>query len=210
MAYQVKTPWWLSNILYSKLIWKMPGTQNAVYLTFDDGPHPTATAFVLEQLKKHNALATFFCIGKNAAAYPELKHKILEAGHTIGNHTHDHLNGWNSKTKTYLKNIVKATDHIKSHLFRPPYGRIKRSQANRLLNAHHSWRIYMWDVLSGDFDVNISPEKCLNNVLANIEPGSIIVFHDSEKAWERMSYALPQVLQYCKEKNWELKALPKI
>jgi peptidoglycan/xylan/chitin deacetylase (PgdA/CDA1 family) len=209
MAYQVKTPWWLSNLLYSKLIWKMPGNENAVYLTFDDGPHPVATAFVLEQLKKYNARATFFCIGKNAEAYPHLHDEIIAAGHTVGNHTHNHLNGWNSKTTPYLKNIIKASDHVKSHLFRPPYGRIKRSQANRLLNAHRSWRIYMWDVLSGDFDIKISPERCLNNVLSNIESGSIIVFHDSEKAWERMSYALPHVLQYCKEKNWELKALPK-
>lgn len=208
--YQVKTPWWLSNLLYSKLIWRMPPeNEPAVYLTFDDGPHHTATSFILDQLDKYNAKATFFCIGKNVAEHPVIYRQILDKGHTTGNHTHNHLNGWHTKTAGYLKNIVKAGQLIDSHLFRPPYGRVKRSQANRLLASHKGWKIYMWDVLSGDFDTSISPEKCLQNVLNNIEPGSIVVFHDSDKAWERMRYALPHVLEYCTKQNWKLKALPK-
>lgn len=186
-----------------------PEDEPAVYLTFDDGPHYKATDFILDQLDKYNAKATFFCIGKNVAEHPAIYRQILDKGHTAGNHTHNHLNGWHTKTASYLKNIVKGGQLIDSHLFRPPYGRIKRSQANRLLASHKGWKIYMWDVLSGDFDISISPEKCLANVLNNIEPGSIVVFHDSDKAWDRMSYALPHVLEYCTKQNWKLKALPK-
>jgi peptidoglycan/xylan/chitin deacetylase (PgdA/CDA1 family) len=133
---------------------------------------------------------------------------VLKEGHAVGNHTYNHVNGWFSKTAHYLRNIAQAEKHINSRLFRPPYGRIKRSQANRLLMQQPSWKICMWDVLSGDFDTTISPEKCLDNVLANIEPGSIIVFHDSDKAFQRMSYALPKVLEYCKTQGWEMKAIP--
>lgn len=211
MPYQVKTSWWLSHLLYSKLVWKIPEEEvSSVYLTFDDGPHPSATRFVLDELEKHDAKATFFCIGKNVVAHPDIYRELIEKGHTVGNHTFNHLNGWHTKTTEYLNNIKLAAGLIKSQLFRPPYGRIKRSQVNRLLKPGANWKIYMWDVLSGDFDTGINGEKCLKNVLDNIEPGSIVVFHDSEKAWERMSYALPRVLEYCKQKNWQLKALPQI
>lgn len=207
MPYQVKTPRWLRNIVYSRLIWKMPAEETpVVYITFDDGPHPHATPYALEQLNKYGAKASFFCIGKNVAAYPAIYGDILQAGHTTGNHTNDHVNGWQKSTEDYLENIRRAVLQINSTSFRPPYGRIKRAQADMLLQA--GWKIYMWDVLSGDFDLDISPEKCLDNVLKYIEPGSIVVFHDSEKAWPRMSYALPRVLEYCKNRNWELKALP--
>lgn len=207
MRYQVKTPWWLSHLVYSRLTWKMPaGIAPAVYLTFDDGPHETATKFALDILQQYDAKATFFCIGKNVVAHPGIYSDILAAGHTAGNHTHNHLNGWKHTDMQYLDNIQLASGYIDSKLFRPPYGRIKRSQATHLLNA--GWNICMWDVLSGDFDRSLSPGKCLDNVLRHTEPGSIVLFHDSEKAWERMSYALPRVLEYCKEKNWQLKALP--
>lgn len=179
-----------------------------VYLTFDDGPHPTATPFVLEQLKLHDAKATFFCIGKNVAEYQNIYNQLLADGHSVGNHTHNHLNGWKTKTIDYLNNIRLAEEHISSKLFRPPYGRISRKQIKALQQQQPPYHIYMWDVLSGDFDVNITPEQCLENVISNIEPGSIIVFHDSQKAWDRMSYALPKILEYCKSRNWQLKALP--
>jgi peptidoglycan/xylan/chitin deacetylase (PgdA/CDA1 family) len=192
------------------MVWKMPEEeQPTVYLTFDDGPHETATPFVLDCLKTHDAKASFFCIGKNVLEQPALFQRIVDEGHTIGNHTHNHFNGWKTSNEQYFKNILKAAQVIPSNIFRPPYGRIKLSQARKLMNRTQPFRIYMWDVLSGDFDVAVSPEECLKNVLENIEPGSIVVFHDSEKAFPRMSYALPEVLQFCKQKGWQLKALPK-
>lgn len=210
MAYLVKTPWWLSRVFYQHLTWKVLSKQKpVVYLTFDDGPHPTITPFVLDELRKYNAKATFFCIGNNVTRHRDVYNATLADGHTTGNHTYDHLNGWFTKTEHYLRNIKQAAKHIEGQIFRPPYGRIKRSQANRLRLQKPSWKIYMWDVLSGDFDTTISPEQCLDNVLNNIEPGSIVVFHDSDKAWERMSYALPKVLEYCQRRGWEMKALPK-
>ncbi len=182
--------------------------QPAVYLTFDDGPHPEATTFVLDQLKQHNARATFFCIGKNVQAHPHLYRRILEEGHATGNHTQNHLNGWKCDNYSYLNNIFLASKHIEKRIFRPPYGRIKMSQAKRLSKGRQPWKIYMWDVLSGDFDVQLSPEACLAHVIDHIEPGSIVVFHDSQKALPRLMYALPAVLEFCKQNNWALKALP--
>jgi len=207
-SYWVKTPKWLPQLFPKELIWKMPPEEEpAVYLSFDDGPHPVATPFVLDLLKQHKAKATFFCIGKNVVEHADLYQRILEEGHTVGNHSHNHMNGWKTDNHSYLSNIFKAGKHIQSRNFRPPYGRIKMSQAKRLSAGRRPWHIYMWDVLSGDFDTQISPEQCLQFVLENLEPGSIVVFHDSEKAFPRMSYALPRVLQYCEEKNWKLKAL---
>ena len=192
------------------MIWDIPaGDEPAVYITFDDGPHPVATPFVLEQLKKYNASATFFCVGNNVSHYPELYQQVLAQGHTTGNHTYNHVNGWKASSSHYLKNIERADRYINSTVFRPPYGRIKYSQIRKLRKKHPQWKIYMWDVLSGDFDQAISPEQCLENVLSNICPGSIIVFHDSEKAMERMSHTLPQVLEYCQKQNWKMKALPR-
>lgn len=210
MATLAKTPRLLKALLPSRLIWKMPANEDAkVYLTFDDGPHPTVTPFVLYNLKEYGAKATFFCIGKNVVAFPDIYKQTLEEGHTVGNHTFNHLNGWKTPDDEYMANIVKANEYISSHNYRPPYGRIKRSQAKALWEQEYPWRVYMWDVLSCDFDRSVAPEKCLQNVLKNIEPGSIVVFHDSEKAWPRMSYALPRVLEYCKQKNWQVAALPK-
>lgn len=207
MAYWVTTPWWL-RAAYKNLIWEMPNeSNNAVYITFDDGPHPTITPHVLDLLKEYNAHATFFCIGKNIVEHPSIYNRIIKEGHTTGNHTHNHLNGWQHKTEDYLTNVSQAAKLITPKLFRPPYGRIKQRQAS-LLQKQHGYSIYMWSVLSADFDRTITPEKCLENVLDNIAPGSIVVFHDSEKAWDRLSYALPKVLAYCNKQNWEIKALP--
>lgn len=208
MAYWVRMPWWLKKLLPSPLVWRMPETDvPTVYLTFDDGPHPEITLFVLDQLQQYEAKATFFCIGKNVAAHPEVYERILAEGHSTGNHTQNHLNGWKTKTSVYLDNIKEAETHIDSRKFRPPYGRISRAQAHMLTTAATPWKIYMWDVLSADFDRNITPQKCLENVLFHIRPGSIVVFHDSEKANERMSYALPRVLAHCRQQGWAMKAL---
>ncbi len=179
-----------------------------VYITFDDGPHPTATPFVLAELEKHHAKATFFCVGKNVDEHKDLYRHMLSAGHAAGNHTQNHLNGWYTGNKEYLGNILQAARQIDSCCFRPPYGKIKLSQVRILHKKRPGWKIYMWDVLSGDFDDTLSPEQCAQNVIENIEPGSIVVFHDSAKAWERMSYALPLVLEHCRKMNWKLATLP--
>ena len=206
--YRIKTPWWLPKLLNRQMLWKVPvGVVPTIYLTFDDGPHPIATTFILDLLKEHQAEATFFCIGKNVDEHPAIYKRIIADGHAVGNHTHNHLNGWHTPTEKYIDNILEASKRIKSLLFRPPYGRIKRAQAHMLIESKQPWKIVMWDVLSGDFDVELTPEKCLENVLKYIAPGSIVVFHDSQKAWDRMSYALPKVLDHCREKGWRLSKL---
>lgn len=210
MKYFVKTPWLLKK-LYPAFIWHMPAKEKTLYLTFDDGPHETATPFVLDELKKYNAKATFFCIGKNVVAHPEIYHRIQAEGHAVGNHTYSHLNGWKSDDTAYINDIIKAAESIDSRLFRPPYGRIRKFQAKILQRsdnaAHRLFSIIMWDVLSGDFDIDASPQKCLSNVVDNAGSGSVIVFHDSTKAWNRMSYALPEVLAHFTEKGFSFAAL---
>ena len=208
MFYFVKTPGWLKKI-YDSYIWSIPGSDKILYLTFDDGPHPVATPFVLKELKKYNVLATFFCIGKNVVAYPDIYDQILREGHSVGNHTYNHLNGWKTNNNDYLKDIALASDEIDSYLFRPPYGRITSFQAKNLKPVMRGKepKVIMWDVLSGDFDTACSPQQCLANVLFASVPGSIIVFHDSEKAFSKLEYALPRVLQYFSEKGYLFKSL---
>jgi peptidoglycan/xylan/chitin deacetylase (PgdA/CDA1 family) len=204
--YLVKTPWWL-RALYPSLEWRMSGADKNIYLSFDDGPHETATPFVLDQLKQYNAKASFFCIGKNVAAYPELYQNIITDGHTIGNHTQNHVNGWKTKDEIYLRDIAEASALIHSDLFRPPYGRIRRSQVKKLKKQNPNTRIIMWDVLSGDFDVDLTPEACLGYVVYHARPGSIIVFHDSTKAFSRLQYALPKMLAHFAKEGYTFKAL---
>ena len=202
--YFVKTPAWLKKI-YHNYVWHIPTREKVVYLTFDDGPHPEATPFVLKELKKFDAKATFFCIGKNVIAEPEIYEKILIEGHSAGNHTHNHLNGWKSSNDIYIDNIHKAAGVIESKLFRPPYGRIKKIQGRKL--KEKGFEIIMWDVLSGDFDTGITPEKCYKNVADNAVPGSVIVFHDSEKAFKNMSHALPKILHLLSGKGYRFEAI---
>jgi peptidoglycan/xylan/chitin deacetylase (PgdA/CDA1 family) len=178
-----------------------------LYLTFDDGPHETATPFALQQLKKFEAKATFFCLGKNVAAHPTIFQQILNDGHAAGNHTFNHLNGWETATNLYLEDIRQAEQLMNTHLFRPPYGRMKKAQEKIFLQENPQRQIVMWDVLSGDFDVRISGEKCWNNILKNAENGSVIVFHDSAKAFERMQYALPKTLEYFSKKGFRFELL---
>lgn len=206
--YNISTPNWLKKLFTQNVIWDMPNdSEPSVYITFDDGPHPEITPFVLQQLEVYNAKATFFCVGNNVEKNLNVYNSIISKGHAVGNHTFDHLKGWKTDNHTYIKNIEKASQYIKSNLFRPPYGKIKLSQKRELLNRNSNIKIIMWSVLSADFDTNISPKKCLNNVISNIKPGSIVIFHDSEKALERMSFALPEVLKFCKEKKWKMKAI---
>jgi peptidoglycan/xylan/chitin deacetylase (PgdA/CDA1 family) len=178
-----------------------------LYLSFDDGPHPLATPFVLDELKKYQAKATFFCIGKNVMEYPQIYKRVLAEGHRVGNHTHNHLNGWQVSDNEYFDNIKQAARYIDSDLFRPPYGRITRFQAAGLRAAPVNFKIIMWDILSADFDQGISPEKCALNVIGNAAPGSVIIFHDSEKAFERMQWALPKVLQHFSEQGYRFETI---
>lgn len=198
----IKTPW-LVKQLFKNYTWNFSRSEPAVYLTFDDGPHPAITPWVLEELKKYNAHATFFCVGENVARYGDVYRRILAEGHAVGNHTQHHPNGWDTPTETYLADVKKAAASIQSHLFRPPYGRIKKAQAKgvkKILGA--GTKIIMWDVLSCDFDTGFSKERCLANVMQHATPGSVIVFHDSEKAAPNMMYALPVVLQQLAEKQY--------
>ena len=208
MFYFVKTPGWLKRI-YHSYVWSIPVNDKILYLTFDDGPHPEATPFVLKQLKQFNALATFFCIGKNVVAYPGIYKQIINEGHSVGNHTYNHLNGWKTKNDDYLKDIARASHEIDSDLFRPPYGRITSFQAKNLQAVMKGKRpkVIMWDVLSGDFDIACTPQQCLANVLMASVSGSIIVFHDSEKAFPKLEYTLPRMLNHFSEKGYLFKAL---
>ncbi len=204
--YLVKTPRIL-KAAYNNCIWHIDEPANSVYLTFDDGPHPTITPFVLAELKKANAKATFFCIGNNVDKYPEIYQQILDEGHSVGNHTQNHKNGWATNNIEYFKDIKQASKKIKSKMFRPPYGRITYPQGFGLKRMFPKTQIIMWDVLSGDFDLELSPKGCLKNVIRNTRKGSIIVFHDSEKAFERLEYTLPLFLEYCKRQSWQMKKL---
>lgn len=199
--------------LYPERIWAFSRTSNSVYLTFDDGPIPEVTPWVLDELKKHKAKATFFCIGENVAKHPEILKRIIAEGHTVGNHTYNHLNGWKTDTSKYIEDVLKCEKSLNTNsgldayqgsklLFRPPYGRIKSSQAKLLQNK--GYKIVMWDIISYDFDASISEEECLQNVLGKIRPGSIVVFHDSLKAEKNLRYVLPKVLEYCRFRNWKI------
>jgi hypothetical protein len=205
--YFIKTPFWL-RIIYSSCIWRKSNQEQVLYLSFDDGPHPEATPFVLEQLSKFDAKASFFCIGENVQLHPSIYNAIIAAGHVVGNHTQNHMNGWKNTTTNYIADIQKATKVIDSNFFRPPYGRISFSQIKALrLHTNLPQQIIMWDVLSGDFDTTITGEQCAENVIQHAGPGSIIVFHDSTKAMDRLRIALPKVLAYFSKLGYQFKAL---
>lgn len=197
------------HLLFPNYVWQVRTTGNKVFLTFDDGPHPKITPWVLQLLKQYNAAATFFCIGNNVKKFPGIYRQILAEGHAVGNHTQQHLNGWKTDTETYLHDIKEAAQSINSFLFRPPYGRIKSKQAKGLSQAMgvSQPRVIMWNVLSADFDTSISKEECLANVLTHIQPGAIVVFHDSEKAFPHLQFVLPLVLKKLSEANYVFEKL---
>ncbi len=206
MLYFVRTPTWLQK-LFPDRIWEMNKLEKKIYLTFDDGPHPIHTAFVLDELKKYNAKATFFCIGNNVQQYPDTFKRIIDEGHAIGNHTQQHLNGKKTADDIYIKDVQDASKYIDSNLFRPPYGRIKSFQAKILSTLNRPYKLIMWTVLSGDFDPDISVKRCLENVLFKTNNGSIVVFHDSEKAAEKMMSTLPAVLSNFSEKGFSFEKI---
>jgi peptidoglycan/xylan/chitin deacetylase (PgdA/CDA1 family) len=204
--YLTYSPFWL-KWFYPTLTWHKSRKEKFVYFTFDDGPIPVVTPFVLNTLKKFNCKATFFCIGDNVDKHPLILADIISEGHTIGNHTYNHLNGWNSSNENYIENVLKGSKLTSTRIFRPPYGRIKKSQIKEIKKQSPSTEVIMWDVLSGDFDKRISKEQCVRNVLKHCKNGSIIVFHDSLKAFERLEYALPKVLENLSKKGFEFRTL---
>lgn len=191
--------------LAGDFLWSVRTQDYLVYLTFDDGPVPEVTPLVLDILQRFNAKASFFCVGENAAQHPEILNRIAREGHTLGNHTFEHDNGWKTPNFRYLKSVLKTNAFVNSRLFRPPYGRISRAQAQALKSRY---TLVMWDVLSGDYNPKRSAEQCLNSVIQNTRPGSIVVFHDSLKAAERVLEVLPKYLAYLQEVGYRCLALP--
>ncbi|TDB64447.1 polysaccharide deacetylase family protein [Arundinibacter roseus] len=196
----------LLHQLAPRFTWHIPTNEKTIFLTFDDGPIPEVTEFVLDQLNQFDAKATFFCIGDNVRKYTNIFNRILQDGHSAGNHTFNHLKGWSTPDEVYLKNWQECQSILpETRLFRPPYGRITLSQA-RSLPAET--QIIMWDVLSGDFSKEITPENCLHQSIRHTKAGSIVVFHDSHKASENMTYALPRYLEHFKRQGFRFEALP--
>ena len=210
----VRTPL-VAKKMFPNYIWDIPFKSKALYLTFDDGPTPKITNWILDVLDQYNAKATFFCIGKNIANHHGVFKNILDKGHMVGNHTFDHVKGWRTSTKDYVKNITQTQKIIDSNsvknssdssLFRPPYGQIRPMQG-KALNAL-GFKVVMWNVLSFDWDKEVPKEQCLQNVVSNASEGSIIVFHDSLKAEKNMKFALPKVLEYFSNKGYSFRSIP--
>lgn len=205
-------PPFLVKKLFRSLVWNIPTKDLVLFLTFDDGPIPEVTPAVLKLLQKYNATASFFCIGDNVRKYPGVFQQVVDAGHVIGNHTFNHLNGWKTKADRYLENVEQCAQelNLKSHdqnsksFFRPPYGRITWSQYSII---RKKYSIVMWDVLSEDWKVELSGEDCFNNVKRKAKSGSIIVFHDSLKAEKRMIQALEKTLEYFSKKGFRFEGL---
>ena len=211
---------YLLSILYPKLTWTRKTTDKVIYLTFDDGPIPEVTEYVLNELELYKAKATFFCVGENIHKNPEVFRKIIEKGHKTGNHTYNHLNGWKNENGHYLENIGKSDSimlenlHGNEHLYhsnksgkklyRPPYGKIKKAQ---IKDVDKQYEIIMWDVLTGDFNKNLSPEKCLQKAIKYTGKGSIVIFHDSLKALPNLQYALPRYLKHFTELGYRFESL---
>lgn len=189
--------------MFPELIWSINNTAT-IYLTFDDGPNPQVTPWVMEQLAQYNAKATFFCIGKNAEMHPEIVEQLKKEGHSIGNHTYSHCKGWGKNTGAYIEDVELANGFLGSTLFRPPYGRIRTSSIRRLSSRYH---IIMWDILSRDYSSVVSPQKCVKEVVPHLRDGSIIVFHDSLKASRNLYHALPIILKEIYSRGYQCQAI---
>ena len=203
-TYPDQIPSWFTD-RFTSFLWHKDRREPVVYLTFDDGPTPEVTAFVLELLKSFDFKATFFCIGDCVKKYPAIYKEILQEGHAVGNHTHNHLNSWSVLRSRYVRNVDKASRFIDSNLFRPPYGKLSYRKYKAILER--GYEIVLWDVLSGDFDKNRKPTSILENLYANTQNGSIIVFHDSKKCYETLRAVLPAYFSFLKEKGFTSKSL---
>ncbi|MBK9792177.1 MAG: polysaccharide deacetylase family protein [Sphingobacteriales bacterium] len=197
--------------LFPRLIWDLPNEEHKVYLTFDDGPHPEITPWILKQLKKTDTKATFFCLGEHVEKYPEILQQILSEGHRVGNHGYKHLNGWKTNDDDYLQDYLKGQEMLRftqndTLLFRPAYGKIKKSQIPNLKSQIPNAQIINWSLMAGDFDATISSEKVYSN-LQRVQSGDIVVLHDNEKAWKHLQYCLPKFLEFCKMKNYSLNTI---
>lgn len=201
---RVRLPGFLTSMAKSA-VWRFPETERVVYLTFDDGPIPEVTPWVLDLLRKENMKATFFCVGENVMRYPDVYRRILEEGHSVGNHTYNHWQGLKHSDQDYFRNIEKAGEYIDSDLFRPPHGWLKTSQYRFLKNK---FRIIMWDLITCDYDKRLTPEQVLSNVTDFVRPGSIITFHDSIKAQPNLTVVLPQAIRWMKEQGYRFEAIP--
>ena len=185
------------------LIWEIED-EEGVFITFDDGPTPGVTEWILETLARYDAKATFFVLGKNVEMYPSLYQKIIDAGHKVGNHTYSHQKGWGMSLERYLEDVDFAGDLVHSELFRPPYARVTPSQMRAVAR---NYKIVMWDIVSRDYNRALSPERCLRNVTDHVAAGSIVVFHDSDKAFRNMSYALPRTLEHIRKMGLRCKII---
>ncbi len=197
-------PFFFLPYLFPSATWRKEKNKNNIYLTFDDGPIPEITPWILDCLKEKDVKACFFCVGDNVRKYPELYQRILDEGHQVGNHTFNHLKGWDQEDSNYLDNIAQCRTLVDSQLFRPPYGRLKKSQ---LSQVSKDYEVIMWDVLTGDYDKRISPEQCLNNAVNYSRAGSIIVFHDNIKAIANLQYALPRTIDQLRAKGFQFQLL---
>ena len=191
-------------LMPSSLEWKVSSQEKNIYLTFDDGPIPEVTPWVVDVLRKYQAKATFFCVGENVYKHPEVYSMVQEAGHRTGNHSYNHLKGWSTPYHEYLENVARCQELVKSPLFRPPHGQITLKLARALRTEY---RIIMWSMLSRDFDRNITPETCLRNAINKSRPGTIIVFHDSLKARDRLEYTLPRYIEHYSTQGYRFPAL---
>lgn len=201
--YFVQSPFFL-RWMYPKVVWNKSRKDKILYLTFDDGPIPEITPWILDTLANYNVKATFFCVGENIIKHPEIFDRILKEGHQVGNHTYNHLRGWDYSDEKYLENVYKCQKLTNTTLFRPPYARAKKSQLKVL---HKDFEIIYWDVLSGDFDLNLSPANCYKNIINHTRNGSIIVLHDNIKAIPRVEYVLPKMLAHFIERGYVFNTL---
>lgn len=208
MFYLCHTPWWLRAIFPPQVHWKAPAGNGIIYLSFDDGPTPGVTPWVLQQLEQYGFKATFFCIGQEVEAHPHIVQQTMQAGHKIANHTYTHPNGWKTSTAQYLQEIEQTYQRIPTTLFRPPYGRITRKQREALRLQRPNMEVVMWSVVPGDFDERINGELCFERVKKYAKPGGIIVFHDSQKAYARLQVALPLTLQWMQQQGFTSEVLP--